>query len=61
MTAPRPRSAGHRSRFPATCEYALKRKKRPSPSIMLREGRMLKNGCKKFHGHYSAANFSTRG
>lgn len=20
---------------------------------------MLKNGCKKFHGHYSAANFST--
>ena len=26
---------------------------------MLREGRMLKNGCKKFHEHYSAANFST--
>lgn len=26
---------------------------------MLREGRMLENGCKKFHGHYSAANFST--
>lgn len=27
---------------------------------MLREGHvLLKNGCKKFHGHYSAANFST--
>jgi hypothetical protein len=23
------------------------------------EGADLKNGCKKFHGHYSAANFST--
>ena len=33
--------------------------KSPSPSIMLREGHMLKNGCKKFHGYYSAANFST--
>nr|DAK72432.1 MAG TPA: hypothetical protein [Caudoviricetes sp.] len=26
---------------------------------MLREGQKLENGCKKFHGHYSAANFST--
>lgn len=26
---------------------------------MMEKGQMLKNGCKKFHGHYSAANFST--
>lgn len=26
---------------------------------MMEKGQKLKNGCKKFHGHYSAANFST--
>lgn len=27
---------------------------------MLREGHvLLENGCKKFHGHYNSANFST--
>lgn len=30
-----------------------------SPSSMMEKGQKLKNGCKKFHGHYSAANFST--
>lgn len=33
-------------------------KKSPSPSNAER-GANLKTGCKKFHGHYSAANFST--
>lgn len=26
---------------------------------MMEKGQMLKNGCKKFHGYYNSANFST--
>jgi hypothetical protein len=29
------------------------------PLLQNGEGADLKTGCKKFHGHYSAANFST--
>lgn len=51
----------HRAAATAADDHANtpNNKKSPSPSIMLREGQMLENGCKKFHGHYNSANFST--
>lgn len=51
----------HRAAATAADDHANtpNNKKSPSPSIMLREGQKLENGCKKFHGHYNSANFST--
>ena len=45
----------------ANAKRPNKTKRRPSPGLEKpEEGHvLLKNGCKKFHGHYSAANFST--
>lgn len=49
----------HRAAATAADDHANTPNNKKSPSSKMEKGQMLENGCKKFHGRYRAANFST--
>ena len=49
----------HRAAATAADDHANTPNNKKRPLLHDGEGANLKTGCKKFHGHYSAANFST--